>query len=84
MDEKLVHQMNEARMIAASEEIIYPLIDLLIKNRLDLACALFRDGKNNLEPHIAYITALKDIAQDLRSKQIVGNKVVDMAHRRQK
>jgi hypothetical protein len=77
VDEKLVNIMNEARMIAASEDLIFPMIDLMIQNRIDMACGRFQSGSTDFVADVAYITALKDLSIDLKSKQLKGNRVAE-------
>lgn len=81
-DEKLVNLMNEARMISAADNIIYPLMEYKIKMRLELACGKFRDGQTSFIDDLAYITALKDIMQELKSKQDNGNRAIQKLHER--
>lgn len=83
-DEKLVEFMGEARLIAASENVIYPMIDLKIKNKIESACSKFRGGSLDFVSDIAYITALRDIEMDLRSKQAMGNKAIKTLHEKTK
>lgn len=73
-DEKLVSLMNEARLISASDNVLYPLIDLKIKQRLDLACSRFVGGETNFIADIAYIQGLKEIKLKLQQMQEAGNK----------
>lgn len=79
-DEKLVHHMGEARLIAASENVIYPLIELKIKNRIEYACGKFRNGETDFVSDIAFIAALDEIASDLKTKQLQGNKAIQKMH----
>lgn len=72
-DEKLVSLMNEARLISASDNVIYPLIDLKIKQRLDQACAKFVNGDTCFISDIAYIQGLKEIKLKLQQMQTAGN-----------
>jgi len=73
-DEKLVNLMNEARMISASQNVLYPMLEDMIQKRLDLACSEFRGGKVDMLPHIAYITSLKDLLGLLKRTQVAGNR----------
>lgn len=72
-DEKLVSLVNESRMISASENVIYPLIQKKIQERLTQACAKFNGGEQNFLSDIAYISALKQIENELKSLQKQGN-----------
>lgn len=72
-DPKLVELMNSSRMISAAQSIIYPMIQDMIQKRLDLACAEYRAGKDSLI-HIAYITGLKDLQNELKRIQALGEK----------
>lgn len=72
-DEKLVSALNDSRMIAASENVIYPLMEDMIAQRLELACAEFRGGKMDMSPHIAYIAGIKDLLNALKRIQTQGN-----------
>ncbi len=81
MDQKLVQSLNEARMISASEDIIYPLIDKMILETLEKACGKYRSGESQFSFEIAYITALKDLSNVLKSKQTKGTRVMADIHK---
>ena len=72
-DEKLASIMGDARLISASENIIYPLIELKINQRLNMACGKFVGGKTDFIADIAYIQGLKEIKQELLKLQKTGN-----------
>lgn len=73
-DESLFSLMNDSRIISASENVIFPLIRLKIKQRIDLACSKFVGGEINFISDIAYIQGLKEIESQLRRMQTEGNK----------
>lgn len=74
-DHELVEMMNQARMLGASESILYPMLEQFISRRLDVACAEFRGGKTeNLVAHIGYIVGLKDLLSQLKRIQAEGNR----------
>ena len=74
MSEKLETIRGDARLISASDNVLYPMIKLRIENRLNLACTDFTSGKlENLVGHIAYIKGMKDIEAELRQLQRKSN-----------
>lgn len=73
-EEKLAGLMNDARLISASDQVIFPLIKLKQQQRIDLACARFAGGEKDFIADIAYIHALKEIEIQLRKLQTSGNK----------
>ena len=83
-DEKLVELMNDARLISACDNVIFPLLRQRIDNRIRIACAQFRGGKTDFIADIAYIAGLEDVLVDLASKQTQGHKAIDILHNRQK
>lgn len=83
-DEKLVSMMNDTRLIAACDNVIFPMLENFMQRKLEAVCAEFRGGQTNtLISSIAYITALKDILNDLKAKQLAGNKAIQKLHDRQ-
>ena len=72
-DEKLAELMTQGRLIAASDQVLYPMIQKKIQERLTLACAKFTGGELNFLADIAYISALKQIESELKSIQKQGN-----------
>lgn len=74
-DEKLVSLMQDARLIAACDNVIFPLLEKQIKERIDLACGKFANGETNFVSDIAYIFGLKEISNQLKQKQTQGNKI---------
>lgn len=79
-DEKLVDLMGEARLIAASENVLYPMIDKKISEKIIMACGKFLNGEKDFIGEIAYIAALNSIKDDLKSKQLQGNKAIKALH----
>lgn len=74
-DYELVEMMNQARMLGASESLLYPMVEQMISKRLDVACSEFRGGKTeNLVAHIGYIVGLKDLLSQLKRIQVEGNR----------
>lgn len=73
-DEKLVELMGQGRLIAASDNVLYPLIHKKINDRLNLACSKFVGGDKDFISDIAYIQGLKEIERELRNLQEAGNK----------
>lgn len=73
MDEKLAKHLSEARFINAVENVLFPSLDQLIANRIELACANFRNGETSFIADIAYVTAIKDLSMQLKQKQRQGN-----------
>lgn len=74
--EKLAALMGDSRLVSAADNILYPLIQLKIKQRIDMACARFIGGELNFVGDIAYIQGLKEIEQQLRKIQAAGNQVI--------
>ncbi len=72
MDEKLVEAMNTGRMVSAAEQVIYPLIQSMIQDRIKLATSEFRGGKLEHAAHIAYIAGLQDLENTLKNMQTKG------------
>ncbi len=72
-EEKLASLMNEARLISASDNVLFPLIKLKQQQRMDLACSKFAGGATDFMADIAYIQALKEIEMQLRKMQTAGN-----------
>lgn len=72
-DEKLISALNEARMLNAAENVIYPVIEDMIQKRISLACSEYRAGKVDALAHIAYIAGLKDLSNQLKAIQTKGN-----------
>lgn len=81
-EEKLVSLMNEGRLVAACDNVIYPLIQLFIANRVNQAAAKFRAGKYEFTADIAYVAALQDLETSLKTKQSQGNKAFETLHKK--
>jgi hypothetical protein len=77
--EKLANLMSESRLISAADNVLYPLIQLKIQNRINLACSKFVGGELNFVGDVAYIQGLKEIEQELRRLQTAGNKAHEAA-----
>jgi len=80
MNQKLEAQLSEARFIHASENVIYPLLDKMIEDRVELACGKFRSGERDFSSDIAYIAGLKDLTDYLKRAQTQGNKILETIH----
>jgi hypothetical protein len=80
LDKKLEQKLSEARFIHASENVIYPLIDSLISDRLEQSCGRFRSGQTEFISDIAYIAGLKDLQDYLKRTQAQGNKILETIH----
>ncbi len=65
---------QEARALNLSEGLIFPLIDKLIQQRLDLMVSEFNGKDMNMIPHTAFIAALYELKNVLQNKQKLGNK----------
>ena len=73
--EKLVSLMNESRMLSAAENIIFPLIKLMIDEQVNLMTSTFNGGmKDSFIANAAYISALRALEQRLKRIQLEGNK----------
>ena len=82
-DEKLVELINESRFISASENVLFPLIEKFVQQRLDGMIAKFNGGETNFISDVAYISGLRSLAQNLKSKQTVANKKLGELHGRE-
>lgn len=65
--------MNDARLIAASDNVLFPMIELKIQQRVDLAVGKFNGGETNFVADIAYISGLKMIKNELTKLVTAGN-----------
>ncbi len=72
MNEKLISIMQDARLVAAADNVIYPMLESKIIGRLEVACAKYRGGETNFISDIAYITGLQDILHELKTMQNRG------------
>lgn len=72
--------MSEARLISAADNVIYPLIEKKIEERVELAVGKFHNGETSFVADIAYIAAFKEILRDLKSKQAQGNRAIEALH----
>jgi hypothetical protein len=75
--QKLVTLSGDARLISASDQIIFPLIKSLQQSRLDQACSRFLAGESHFIGDIAYIQGLKDLETRLKRLQAEGNKAFE-------
>lgn len=75
--ERELRQMGDARLIAATETVIFPMIKLLMQGKVDLMCAKLRQGETSFVAEVAYITALQDLNQDLNMTHSSGNRVFE-------
>ena len=82
-DEKLAESMSEARLISASDNVIFPMIKKMIDQKIERACGRFENGDTNFLAEIASIAAMKEIERSLRDKILQGNKAVKALHERQ-
>lgn len=73
-DEQLVNFANDARVINAADQVIFPLLRKLKDDRLNLAAGKFLNGEASFIGDIAYIQALRDIENQLRKMVTAGNK----------
>lgn len=67
--------MASGRLIAAVDHLLIPLIQLKIKQRVDMACARFTAGETSFISDIAYIQGLKEIESHLKKTQSAANAV---------
>ena len=65
--------MNEARMITVASDIIYPLLESMIAQRINRMCSEFNGGEHEHIANVAYIAALKEFKAQLQSLQTKGN-----------
>lgn len=71
--EQLHALANDARLINATEHLLYPILQGMKKEAVDQMCAKFRGGEDDLLTDIARITVLDDLIRKLRATQIKGN-----------
>ena len=83
-DQKLVEAMSQGRMINAAENVIYPMLEKKIQERLTQACAKFAGGTTDFISDIAYISGLKDIQNNLKRIQQDGNSAHKTLHEKNK
>lgn len=74
--EKLVSQMNDARLLNAVENLIYPLIDNQVMQKVHQMCGKFRTGQLDVIPDVASISAYLEIKQHLQSIQTKGERAI--------
>lgn len=72
--EKLTSQMNDARLINMSEQVLYPLLQRHADDRVKVMCSRFRDGETNFVRDVAQISYIQELLGELNRKQIKGNK----------
>jgi len=71
--EQLHALASDARLINATEHLLYPLLRGMKSEAVDQMCAKFRGGETNLLTDIAKITVLDDLLKKLQSVQHKGN-----------
>jgi hypothetical protein len=79
-DEKLASLMGDARLINASDNIIFPLIKKLIEERITQACGRFQMGETSFIGDISYIYGLRQIEEKLKKLQTQGNEAYKKLH----
>jgi hypothetical protein len=72
MSDKTISLVADARLISASDNVIFPLIESMIDDRVVLAVGRYRSGNYDLVGDIAYIAALKEIKETLTKIQKRG------------
>lgn len=83
MDYNEKHQvlMQQARAINASENLLFPLIDKIIGNKINSMVSEFNGGKTEFIGNVAGIAALFEIRQNLVSMQTQGNSILEKLNR---
>lgn len=81
-DEKLVAQMNDARLLNAVDNVLVPALEHKISVKLEQACARFRGGETSFLAEVAYMTAIKDLLLEIRQKQTRGHQAIKELHER--
>lgn len=76
-DEKLENKLRDGRMVAAAEHIIFPQLEKMIADKVQQACNKFLLGETSFIAEVAYIAAIKALADDLKNKQVQGNKAYE-------
>lgn len=74
LDEKTWGLVQDARLINLSESLLFPLLDKMIEERVDLMIAKFNGGETELLAHVAMIASLKDFKIKLKQAQAKGNR----------
>jgi len=72
-----IQKMNDGRLLNGAEHIVFPLINKMITDRVNLACVNFSAGKTEFIADIAFISGLKEIEQKLKRIQNEGNQAHD-------
>lgn len=72
-DEQLVDLVNQSRMIDLSSQVIFPLLEKKIQDKIQQACVQFTMGQKDFVGDIAYIHALRSLMTELKSKQKQGD-----------
>lgn len=67
-------------MISAAEHVLYPTLDHMVQQRIEIACAKFRNGDTDFIGDIAFICGLKDLENELKLKQLAGNRAYKKLH----
>lgn len=81
MDEnKLVSALNDGRLINAAEQVIFPMIQTMIQIRVFQCIGKFQNGEKDFVGDVAYIAGLREIENELKTKQTRGAKAYDKIH----
>lgn len=75
--EKLLNQAADARLIHLNEQIIFPLLQNKIDERLASLCEAFKTDGSVRTGDVAYIAAARDILLELNTKARQGDRASD-------
>ena len=76
-DEKLADVMSEGRAISAVDNVIFPVIEQIITDRVALMISEFAGGKTEFVADVAYIAGLRNLQITLKQKQERGNRAFE-------
>lgn len=77
LEEKHHSAMQDARAINMAEGLIFPLIDKMISQKTEVMVSEFNGGKKEFIGNAAAISALYELKQILKSKQLQGNSILE-------
>jgi len=71
--EKLVEQMNDGRLINATEGLFVPMFKQHCEDLIAKLCIEFRAGGTNFLPLVAQLSYIRDLVDELERKKTKGN-----------
>ena len=73
MDEKTLNLTQDARLINANENLIFPRLDEMLQGRLMRMVGNFNGGSRDFVADAAYMAALVELRESLKQTQNKGN-----------